>query len=375
MPSTKVAVVTFEYGDVVVGGIGTCLNGLLPHLRKYTSVEVFLVNWNEKIKGFSCRHFNALGLETYLYQDVPYLDAISTHLSMHGMTHLHLHHASPQIADLALKIRSLKVPIKIVYTCHSILAYDKLVRTPPPGGLVAELKIIYFSDIIHSLTNKSVSRLISAINASLIRNKVIKVIPNGIDLLTPQSPQNKSKIFEFFCCSRWIRGKGLETLVRAFEIFNDEVKGTRLTLVGRDDKSWIDADFSEELSSIIAQSTAAKNIKALDWQPAEVVRRLMSASNIVVSPSSLEYFPYSFLEPASMGVPIIYANIDPVSDFAIDGNHCHMFSPNSESSLAQAMRNAYSNTNLRQMGDKARSLVAENFSWKELSREYLSLYI
>ncbi len=100
-----------------------------------------------------------------------------------------------------------------------------------------------------------------------------------------------------------------------------------------------------------------------------------AAMDILVLPTRREGFPYTLLEAASMGLPVIATEVVGCVDAVVPGQTGLLVAPEDVSALTAAMRKLLDHPQLRlQMGQKARKRVEEKFASRRLLDAHIELY-
>ncbi len=123
---------------------------------------------------------------------------------------------------------------------------------------------------------------------------------------------------------------------------------------------------------------AAKRINddiiILDWLNSAQRNTLFSLSDVFIMPSELEYFPYSILEPAAAGVPIISSDIPCVREMLAD-KECLYFQSGNSSELAEKIELLMDNTDLGwKFAERAKKRVVREGDWKNIASQYVDMY-
>jgi glycosyltransferase involved in cell wall biosynthesis len=207
--------------------------------------------------------------------------------------------------------------------------------------------------------------------------KMIIKIPNGVDAERFSPPlesrrkqlRNKFGFPEenvFLYSGRIVRGKGLESLMRAMVDvvkINDKIL---LVLIGS-------GDLDKSLKDMVCELGLEKHVKFKGL--IENVDEYLDASDIFIFPSFSEGMPNSLLEAMACGLPVIASKIGGVVDVVEDGKSGILFEAGDVSGLASAMVRLLNDNELRfKLGAEARKRIVENFSIDKIADEYINLY-
>jgi glycosyltransferase involved in cell wall biosynthesis len=368
---TKVLMVTFEFGEAVAGGIGTCLNGLYPELGKLIELHVCRLWWNASRECFSAEFFsgdlNANRSESH------FLESIPNYVTQKKIHNLHVHHGSPQIVEVIESLFATAPNINLVYTCHSIFKHEQRIRDIPSEWLQAEDYILKNAQVIHLLNARSVNWLHEH-HPELMGKKREVIIPNGYDTalldyhwLKPSSPT-------ITCLSRWAPGKGIEHLLQARSMVLKLNPNVIFQVGGRDSGAWGDhvQRYMAKLDELLLEDGVATCVHP--WMTVHESRALLARSSVVVVPSELEYCPYSFIEPAVIGVPIIASDLPVISDFVAQLNSIKVFPVGSSRRLAETIVEILENPLADKQAANLQHHMLSNYAWSELAPKYLELY-
>lgn len=186
----------------------------------------------------------------------------------------------------------------------------------------------------------------------------------GVDMkyYDPDNPQVREKsaelrqegIFTFIFVGRMVGDKGVNELVEAFRILNNECLDTRLLLVG-----W-EAEVNPLRPETEGEISRNPAIEYVGYQ--DDVRPWLVASDVLVLPSYREGFPNAVLEAGAMGLPSIVTDINGSNEIIADGVNGLIVPAKDAGRLYEAMKKLYGmRDDLPGMGLRARGMVSENF--------------
>ena len=169
---------------------------------------------------------------------------------------------------------------------------------------------------------------------------------------------------------RFLKDKGIETLVKAFSIINENNLDIKLLLVGAPDSA------NSSSISISYLKQAIKENKNIQWE-GEVsdVRKIWKKSHIAVLPSKREGLPMSLLEAAASGKPIVSTDVPGSREIAIDGLNAVTFDVDNIVKLANAIIYLCNNDKIRkEFGIRSRKLVESDMSEEEVIKKTIEKY-
>lgn len=365
--------VTFEFGLTVFGGIGACLNGLYPVVSKAVDTHVCRLVWSSVENRFGCEFFSG-GTTIPKQSEGHFIDAIERYIALNRISHLHVHHGSKEIAELLLYLCDRPKRPTYIYTCHSIFSFEQNVRDIPAEWISYESVMIGLVDVIH-LLNESSRSWFQLCYPSQVASKSVRIIPNGYDERLKSLRWRPPDSPVITCLSRWAPGKGIEHFLQARHFLLKADPSFKFYVGGRDPNAYGDhvQRYVEKINKILAE--APENTELLPWAPLEEAWSVLASSSVVVVPSEIEYCPFSFIEPAIIGVPIVASDLPTVNEL-VGGRTLHAkYSVGDVDGLAKELlevvfRPEVASSNARSL----RQVMLKQYSWQSLVPQYLSLY-
>jgi glycosyltransferase involved in cell wall biosynthesis len=175
--------------------------------------------------------------------------------------------------------------------------------------------------------------------------------------------------FVFVFIGRLVEDKGLNELISAFVKINDDIKNTKLLLVGS-----YENNLSPLKNITLNNIKAHKNIIAVGYQ--KDVRPYFAISNALVFPSYREGFPNVVLQAGAMKLPCIVTNINGCNEIISDNVNGIIIPVKNVEAIIYAMKKLYLTSKEEQiiMGEKSRAIIAskyeQKFIWNALLDEY-----
>lgn len=191
------------------------------------------------------------------------------------------------------------------------------------------------------------------------KGKDVLFVRNGVKL--PDASGRKRKKYILFC-SRLAPEKGAHYLISAFNSMKNK-ENYKLFVCGDGSDS-----YSHELKKL-----ASKDVIFTGWVSGKRKDELFRDASMYVLPSEIEGMSFSLLEAMSYGLPVLVSDIKENTDVVAD-NGFQFRSKNSDSlkkTLSYMIRNP---EKCEERGRKARAVVSKFYSWKEISKKYLSIY-
>jgi len=202
-------------------------------------------------------------------------------------------------------------------------------------------------------------------------HNAVEIVPNGVDVPrgiegSPDTATRRSGARQAIFISRLHPKKGIELLIGAWS----EVAppGWHLRIVGPGEPAYrrsLEALVPGSLRSSITFEDAANDERK--W-------RLLSESDLFVLPTYSENFGIVIAEALAAGVPVITTTGTPWQ--ALKEKGCGWWVPPRQESIASVLREAASlpPKELRAMGTRGRSFIAERFSWQRIAAPSLEMY-
>ena len=193
----------------------------------------------------------------------------------------------------------------------------------------------------------------------------IQVISNGVD---PQRFQPKTRAWQpahLLFVGRLVYQKGLDLLLDALAQLKD--LPWQLSVVG-------DGPRLDWLKSRALKLGLAERILFEGWQSREALPKFFTRANLFVYPTRHEGMPNALLESMASGLPAIATRIAGNEELVREGRTGLLIPPNDSLALEGALKKLISDEPLRKrMGQAARQRATENYSWGEVTDQYLKL--
>jgi glycosyltransferase involved in cell wall biosynthesis len=201
-----------------------------------------------------------------------------------------------------------------------------------------------------------------------VSNKTIEVLPLGIHSdLCPKfekklNPNKESLDVLFF--GRLESYKGIDTLVRAYEILKKENLKIKLTIAGR---GKIDKDLENKINEL---GIIFKNY----WISNKELCRLIENCDVLVAPYKNATQSGMVSVALAYGVPIIATNVGSFSEYIKDGVNGFLVDVDDYLTLAEKIKVLYQNRWLVvEMAKKAKE-IGELYKWSSIMKKAIELY-
>ncbi|MFH1509411.1 MAG: glycosyltransferase family 1 protein [bacterium] len=257
-----------------------------------------------------------------------------------------------------------------VLTIHDMAIYDHPEWFPKGQG--------FSTNIVVPKSLRKAAKIITVSNHT--KNHITKLLPiapdkikvvyNGVDQTPIKLPQASETLQKYKLTEPYILfigtiepRKNIITLIEAFESLSGSFPELKLALAGN--MGWR----TEEISTAIK---ANPKVLQLGYVSEIEKRILLQNSTMFVFPSLHEGFGLPILEAMREGTPVITSNTTSIPEVA--GDAAILTDPEDYKSIALAMRNIYTNKELRaELVEKGKKQL-EKFSWEKCARETLEVY-
>jgi glycosyltransferase involved in cell wall biosynthesis len=109
--------------------------------------------------------------------------------------------------------------------------------------------------------------------------------------------------------------------------------------------------------------------------PRDSLIKLIRKSELVVVPSYNENCPYAVLESMACGTPVVASNVGGIPEIITNGDDGLLVEPGNPDMLAKTIVRLLSDTSLKKiLGQRAKSKIANKFSWQANISKYLKCY-
>ncbi|MFD0988650.1 glycosyltransferase family 4 protein [Mariniflexile jejuense] len=178
--------------------------------------------------------------------------------------------------------------------------------------------------------------------------------------------------FVFCFVGRLVKDKGINELINAFKLLEENNTNIKLMLIGEYEDN-LDPLLPETMTTIKGN----KNILFTGW--VDDVRPYFSISNCLAFPSYREGFPNVVMQAGAMKLPCIVTNINGCNEIISQPENGIIIPVKDTDALYNAMKNMYALTKEQQvkMGETSRNIIVSKFEqqfvWNALLEEYQKL--
>jgi glycosyltransferase involved in cell wall biosynthesis len=199
---------------------------------------------------------------------------------------------------------------------------------------------------------------------------VVRIIPNGVDLERFRPPARRPpEPFRFLFVGRLNEQKNVGLLLDAVAaLARAGNRPFRVSIVG-----------DGPLHGVLRERATLLELDGLvdwvTWLPREEMPAIYRSAHCVVNPSHYEGMPNVVLEAMACAIPVIVSNVAGNRDVVEHGSNGLIVAHDSREELVAAMARALREQSyLESLGVRARTQVAERYSWDAATLRYLDLF-
>lgn len=206
-------------------------------------------------------------------------------------------------------------------------------------------------------------------NECIVDDDKIEQLPGeGIDLrrFTPGVVKSSDSPFVFLLVGRMLMDKGVREYVAAARILRKKYPDVVFRLLGA---VWEDnpaAIHLEQLKEWEQEGIVEYHEEVPDVKP------FLETADCVVLPSYREGIPFTLMEGAAMGLPLVATDVPGCRDVVVDGYNGFICTDKDPESLAVAMEKilSLSSEERKALGDNGRAFMEENYDLKRIIAQY-----
>ncbi len=383
--NNRILYVTSEYGTNVMGGLGRVVNGIVPFVKRKAEIDLLLFQYKLIFCFASCFRINH-GQDMKI-SDGLYLNVVKKLFRKNTYKAIQFFVPGHNVVKIIEYVKKKFPETKLIYSCHSVGAFEREIRKTHKRIINAESYIINNVSAIQVLNTASLNILKKQF-PGIESKKKFYIIPNGInkqeylntdiELTDTLCKTNEDSYRNVVCISRWSHGKGLEYLLDAIPLIRKEVKDVRFIIAGRKKRSW-ENRVSEYVSMIDEKVEVLKKQNArlviLGWVNDKERNALIAQTDVWIMPSMLEYFPYALLEPMIACKPIVSSRYPGVEDIIEHNKEGLLYNPKDPVELAKKIIFLLKNEKERKrLAENASAKAEKVFHWETISDMYLEMY-
>jgi len=208
------------------------------------------------------------------------------------------------------------------------------------------------------------------------KNSNVHIIRNGVNLQNLVSEINFKKKYQItskfiLFVGRFSKSKGIETLIHALNLIENEEKfsNTILVIMG------VDFGYEKEMEELIKKLNLSKRIMIIKNPPREDVISAYGESEFLVLPSQWELSPLVPLESFAFKKPVISTNSHGIPFTVQDNKNGILVEPENPKKLSNAIKKLLLDDDLRErLGLSGYHFVHEECNCVSMAEKSLKLY-
>jgi len=233
------------------------------------------------------------------------------------------------------------------------------------------------SNAIYSVLHNS-SAVISP--SAQIKAKLLEKININADMIpwgiyTKNVFTGKSNLYQTYkdhttllSVSQLIPTKGIDLNIRALAKLKTKYPSLHYLIVGK-------GESKDKLIELTRSLNIQDSVEFLEHLPHDKVMEYMSICDIFSLPSWRESLGLVYLEAMAHGMPIIGCQGQGIDGLIVSGETGFTVKPKDVDSLASTIDFLLANpVKARDIGERARRLVLENYTWEKNARQYIAIF-
>ena len=210
----------------------------------------------------------------------------------------------------------------------------------------------------------------------LNKESSVEIVRNGVNLKSLTSSlsfKNKYKINSNYILfvGRFSKSKGIETLIRAFDIVKKKfsINDLRLIIMG------VDFGYQSEMFQLIDNLELSDDITVIKNPPRDDVIAAYGESEFLILPSTWELSPLVPLESFAFKKPVISTNSHGIPYTVQNNKNGLLVEPENPDQLAEAISKLYNNSSLKiKLGLDGYNFVHDECNCVTMANNILKLY-
>lgn len=286
-----------------------------------------------------------------------------------------VHFQIPEIPaiDLCLMVILKICGKKVVFTPHDI-GHNK--NFPLNKIILSYIYLIVDRIIVHKKAN-----LDTIIKEFGVNTEKIRIVPHGgyeyfVNYsITKMEARNKlgyskdHKILLFFGNIKL--DKGLEILIKSIPLLRKEIQNIKLVIAGK-----ACGGMTEDMVRSIVEKEGVYDLVDLNFGfiPVEEIEYFYMASDIVVLPYKKVSESGVVRFAQTCGKPVVCSDLEEFKDTVFCGETGYLFKTGDQADLALQIKTALSNERYLQVGENAKRLMKDRYSWDKIGVVMTSIY-
>lgn len=197
----------------------------------------------------------------------------------------------------------------------------------------------------------------------------IRLIPNAVDTAKFR-PSKRREDNLIVWIGRFVPEKGLEYLIEAARATAKRAKDAKFLLIGYGPWKTKIAKLAHDYGLL------PEVVRITGPLETDEVAEILGRATVFVFPSVKEGLPISVLEAMASGAPVIGSDISGIRDLIIHRKNGILIPPRNPQALADAILDLLDDNKLRrEMGQKARELMINEYSWDTIINRIENVYL
>ena len=200
--------------------------------------------------------------------------------------------------------------------------------------------------------------------------RAIEIMYSGVDtdlfkpLAEPSGKYLAEGGFKILTIARLHKYKGLEYLIEAMKLLQDQMSEARLYILGK-------GPGEENLQNLVKKLSLEGKVEFIEKPiPNYEMPSLYSECDIYVQPSIIEPYGIAVLEAMACGKPVIGTKVGGMQDTIKEGTTGFLVEPGNAEEMADRIMILKDENKRAEMGKKAREWVVDNFDWMVIGKKY-----
>lgn len=363
----KIAQVTAYWGPAYPTGSGVFCFEISKRLARQFEVHVFTSDVGNFDNLEKVDNLYVHPSHTYCtVWDMNPIANVFTKLLRNDFDVVHVHSYVFFLSNMAALAKLFKKRPKYILHFNGGLCFSGDSRSFHPGRIWAKEKI--YDRTLGYFTTKIADRVLSTSKSDIpiIQRKFgireVEWIPNGVDTerFVPVADKPNPPVVTYV--GKLESWKGIDTLIRCFEMINKQNKEVKFLIVGTGS---LESQFRE----------SALPVEFLGYIPHEQMPEIYQRTSVLVMPSYMEGFSVACLEALACEVPVVATDVGDVHEIVIDRETGFLTKPGDSKHLATRIIEILTNKGLgKKLGENGRAHVKDNFNYEALIEKIKEIY-
>lgn len=363
----RIAQVTAYWGPAYPSGSGVFCYEISKRLAKQFEVHVFTSDTGDIKNMNSIPNLRLRPLRTYgILWDMNPVANVFSKLLQDNFDIIHVHSYIFFLSNMAALARLFKRRSRYILHFHGGLSSQNGTASFHPARIWAKEQI--YDRTLGYMTAKLADRVLSVSKSDIpiIRRKFgikdVEWIPNAVDTEQFLHTNDEPSVPLVTYVGKLEQWKGIDVLMKSFEIIRREVKDAKFLIVG-----------TGSLKDKIREVNLP--IEFLDFVPYSEMPEVYQRTSVLVLPSYMEGLPLTCIEALSCQVPVIASDVGDVGEIVLDGETGFLTEPGDSKAVASRAVQVLKDKELqRRLGENGRMHVKENYSYDVVMEKVIQEY-